>query len=120
MKGEVPEEEYFLPIGKGEIKKHGTHLSIITYGLMLHYCLEVAEILSSDGIDIEILDLRTLRPLDQNLIVSSVKKTGRAMIVHEDTKALGVGAEVSAIIAEQAFDYLDAPCLLYTSPSPRD
>ena len=116
VKGEVPEEEYFLPIGKGEIKKHGTHLSIITYGLMLHYCLEVAEILSSDGIDIEILDLRTLRPLDENLIVSSVKKTGRAMIVHEDTKALGVGAEVSAIIAEQAFDYLDAPVLRIAGP----
>tara|TARA_Y100000590_G_scaffold405280_1_gene493453 strand:+ start:13234 stop:14217 length:984 start_codon:yes stop_codon:yes gene_type:complete len=116
VKGEVPEEEYFLPIGKGEIKKNGAHLSIITYGLMLHYCLEVAEILLSEGIDIEVLDLRTLRPLDQELIVSSVKKTGRAIIVHEDTKALGVGAEVSAIIAEQAFDFLDAPVLRIAGP----
>ena len=109
VRGEVPDDEYTLPIGVADIKRQGSQVTVISYGLVLHYCLEAAEVLSGEGISVEVLDLRTLTPLDRDTILDSVKKTGRALIVHEDNISGGVGAEVSALLAEGAFEYLDAP-----------
>ena len=109
VRGEVPDSDYTLPIGKADIKREGSDVTIITYGLMLHHCLEAAETVEMDDIDVEVLDLRTVRPLDIDAILETTKKTGKVLIVHEDNKALGVGAEVSAIISENAFEYLDGP-----------
>ena len=116
MRGEVPDFEYRLPIGKAEVKLAGDDVSVITYGLMLHHCLEAATELKQEGIDVEVLDLRTLRPLDEGAILDSVQKTGKAIIVHEDNKVGGVGGEVAAIISEHAFDYLDAPIARLGAP----
>ena len=116
VRGEVPEEEYTIPIGKADIKRSGSDVSIITYGLMVHHCIEAATVLESEGLDVEILDLRTVRPLDTEAIIDTSKKTGKILIVHEDNKALGIGAEVSAIISESAFEYLDAPVTRLAGP----
>ena len=116
VRGEVPEAEYTLPIGKAEVKLEGEDISVITYGLMLHYCLEAARGLAEEGVSAEVVDLRTLRPLDEETVLSSVMKTGKALIVHEDTKAGGIGGEVAAIISEQAFDYLDGPVIRLAGP----
>jgi pyruvate dehydrogenase E1 component beta subunit len=107
--GEVPEEEYLVPLGKAEIKRQGNDITVITYSRSVIRALKVAEDLEKDGIDLEIIDLRTLKPVDEDLILNSVKKTGRAMVVHEACKTGGYGAEIAATIAEKAFDYLDAP-----------
>ena len=109
VRGEVPEEEYTLPIGKADVKRTGETITIVSYGLMLHYCLEAAEEVSQEGLDVEVVDLRTLKPLDKETVVESVKKTGRLLIVHEDNITGGVGAEVAAVAAWEAFEYLDAP-----------
>jgi 2-oxoisovalerate dehydrogenase E1 component beta subunit len=109
VRGEVPEEEYVLPIGKADIKRSGESITIVSYGLVLHYCLEAAEQVSQEDIDVEVVDLRTLTPLDKETVLESVKKTGRLLIVHEDNLTGGVGAEVAAIAAAEAFEYLDAP-----------
>ena len=109
VRGEVPDAEYTLPIGKADVKLEGEDLTVITYGLVLHHCIEAARDLASEGIHAEVVDLRSLRPLDSATILESVKKTGKALVVHEDTRLGGIGGEVSAIIAEEAFDYLDAP-----------
>jgi 2-oxoisovalerate dehydrogenase E1 component beta subunit len=109
VRGEVPEEEYVLPIGKADVKRPGNDITLVTYGLMLHYCLEAAEALAGEGVGVEVIDLRTLKPLDKETILESVKRTGKAMIVHEDNITGGVGAEVAAVVAEEAFDYLDGP-----------
>ena len=90
VKGEVPDAEYTLPIGKADLKREGSDVTIITYGLMLHHCLEAAETVEMDDIDVEVLDLRTVRPLDIDAILETTKKTGKVLIVHEDNKALGV------------------------------
>ena len=116
VKGEVPDAEYTLPIGKADLKREGSDVTIITYGLMLHHCLEAAETVEMDDIDVEVLDLRTVRPLDIDAILETTKKTGKVLIVHEDNKALGVGAEVSAIISENAFEYLDGPVARLAGP----
>ncbi|HKZ50662.1 MAG TPA: transketolase C-terminal domain-containing protein, partial [Dehalococcoidia bacterium] len=116
IRGEVPEEDYVLPIGRAQVQRPGKDISLFTYGLMLHYSLEAAEILSREGVDVEVVDLRTIRPLDKQAILSSVQRTGRALIVHEDNLTGGVGAEVAAIIAEEAFDYLDAPVIRVAAP----
>ena len=116
VKGEVPDAEYTLPIGKADLKREGSDVTIITYGLMLHHCLEAAETVEMDDIDVEVLDLRTVRPLDIDAILETTKKTGKVLIVHEDNKALGVGAEVSAIISENAFEYLDGPVSRLAGP----
>ena len=116
VRGEVPDEEYTLPIGKADLKREGSDVTIITYGLMLHHCLEAAETVEMDDIDVEVLDLRTVRPLDTDAILETTKKTGKVLIVHEDNKALGVGAEVSAIISENAFEYLDGPVTRLAGP----
>ena len=109
VRGEVPEEEYILPIGKADVKRSGEGITIVSYGLVLHYCLEAAEQVSQEGIDVEVVDLRTLKPLDKETVLESVKKTGRLLVVHEDNLTGGVGAEVAALAAAEAFEYLDAP-----------
>jgi len=112
MKGDVPAEPYRVPIGKAIVRRAGTSTSIVATSIMVHRALEAAEILSSEGIDAEVIDLRTLRPIDTATIIESVKKTGRLACVYEGVKTLGMGAEISAMIAEsEAFDYLDAPIL---------
>lgn len=116
VKGEVPDVEYMLPLGKADVKLEGTDLTVITYGLMVHHCLEAARSLVQEGIEAEVVDLRTVRPLDNETVLESVKKTGKALVVHEDTKAVGIGAEVAAVISEEAFDYLDGPVSRLAGP----
>jgi 2-oxoisovalerate dehydrogenase E1 component beta subunit len=116
VRGDVPDEEYVLPIGKADVKLEGTDLSVITYGLMLHHCIEAARELEGEGISVEVVDLRTLRPLDKDTVLDSVRKTGKALIVHEDNKFGGIGGEVAAIISEEAFDYLDGPVTRLAGP----
>lgn len=108
-KGEVPEEEYYLPIGKGKIQREGKDITLIAYSIMVLRCLEAAKVLSSQGIEAEVLDLRSLRPLDEEIILRSVKKTSRAIVVYEPPRFGAFGAEITALIMEKAFDYLDAP-----------
>ena len=112
MKGEVPEEAYRVPIGKALVRREGKHATVVATGIMVHRSLEAAEILQGEGIDLEVIDLRTLRPIDTATIIGSVKKTTRLAVVYEGVKTLGIGAEISAMIAEsEAFEYLDAPIL---------
>ena len=109
VKGEVPVEDYTIPIGKAEIKRSGTDMTLITYGLMLHYSLQAAEMAAANGIDVEVVDLRTLRPLDADAIAESSSRTGKALIVQEDTPAVSISSEVAAIIGERCFFDLDGP-----------
>ncbi len=110
IKGELPDQEYTVPIGKGEIRRQGNDLTIITYGPTVHLCLEAAEVLSrEDGVEARVVDLRTLLPLDRDLIIESARATGKVLIVHEANLTGGIGGEVAALIAEHAFQYLDAP-----------
>ena len=109
VRGEVPEGEYTIPLGIADVKRQGSDMTLVTYGLTLHYCLEAAEQVSEEGINAEVVDLRTLTPLDTDTVLESVKKTGKLLIVHEDNISGGVGAEIAALVAEQAFEYLDAP-----------
>jgi 2-oxoisovalerate dehydrogenase E1 component beta subunit len=112
----LPEEDYVVPIGKAAVRRAGRDLSILTYGAMVWTALDAAATLESEGIDAEVVDLRTLLPLDQETIFSSVAKTGKVMILHEATRTGGVGAEVAAVIAERCFEYLDAPPVRLTAP----
>jgi len=112
IKGEVPEpgDDYIIPLGKADIKREGTDLTIITYGRMVQRCLETAENFSSEGVDIEVIDIRSLVPLDKKCIIESAKKTGKVIIVHEACQTGGYGGELSSIIVDsEAFFYLDAP-----------
>jgi len=111
VRGEVPEGEYVLPIGKSCIQRKGKDVTIVTYSKGLDISMKAAEELSKEGIEAEIVDLRTLRPLDTNPVIESFKKTNRAVIVEEGWKSYGVGAEVTSRIYEQAFDYADAPVI---------
>src|SRR5512137_875136 len=108
-KGPVPEGEYLIPLGKADIKRKGKDLTIITYSRMTYFSLEAAEQLAKEGIEAEVIDLRTLKPLDFDLIAESVKKTYHALVVHEACVTGGFGAEIAARIGEQLFDDLDAP-----------
>lgn len=108
-KSEMPEGDFTVPIGKADIKRRGSDISVITYGTGVHWALEAAEMISKEGIDVEVLDLRSLLPLDTEAIIDSVKRTGKVLILHEDTLTGGIGGEVAAIIADRAFDHLDAP-----------
>jgi pyruvate dehydrogenase E1 component beta subunit len=109
-KGLVPEEEYIIPQGKADIKREGKDVTIITYGRMVPTCLKVAEDLAKEGIDIEVVDPRTLLPLDKDTLIQSAKKTGRVLIVHEAVQTGGFGGEIASVIADsEAFYYLDAP-----------
>lgn len=116
IKGEVPDGDYAIPIGKGDVKRSGSDLTAIAYGAMLHETLTAADELALDGVAVEVVDLRTLQPLDGEMILSSVKKTGKVCIIHEDSKTMGLGAELSAMITEQAFMDLDAPIRRVTGP----
>jgi len=110
MKGHVPEGHYTTPIGKAAIRRSGKDLTIVATSLMVHKALAAAETLGPEGIDVEVIDLRTVRPMDRETVLASVRKTGRLICVYEGVKTLGVGAEVSAMVAESdAFDFLDAP-----------
>ena len=109
VKAELPDDEYIVPIGKADIKREGSGISVITYHVGVHWALEAAEIISKEGVEVEIVDLRTLLPLDRQTILNSVKKTGKVLIVHEDTLTGGIGGEIAALISEHAFEYLDAP-----------
>lgn len=109
IKGHVPEEDYTIPMGVGDIKREGKDISIITYSYMVHKALAAAEILEADGIDAEVVDLRTLRPMDTEIITASVKKTHRVVVLHEACITGGIGGEIVAKIAESVFDYIDAP-----------
>ncbi len=109
IKGQVPDEDYRVPIGPADIKRPGEDLSVFAYGLMLHYALEAAQTLANEGVSVEVVDLRTLRPLDTRTILTSVRRTAKALIVHEDNLTGGFGGEIAALIAEHAFEHLDAP-----------
>ncbi len=108
-RGEVPEEDYVVPIGKSKVQRPGNDVTIVTYSKMLQTSLQAADELAKEGIDVEIVDLRTLRPLDMEPVFESFKKTNRAVIVEEGWRSYGVGAEVAARLYEEAFDYIDAP-----------
>lgn len=109
VKGEVPEGEYTVPIGEARLVRNGSAATVVAYGSMVHRALEAAEELSKEGIEVEIVDLRSLLPYDIELILESVKKTSRVLVTHEDTLTGGIGGEIAAQICERAFEYLDAP-----------
>jgi 2-oxoisovalerate dehydrogenase E1 component beta subunit len=106
---EVPDGEYVLPIGVARLDREGTDCSIVTYGVGVYWAREAADQLAREGVSVEILDLRTISPLDHEAIARSVSKTGKLLVLHEDNKTLGVGAEVAAFVAEELFERLDAP-----------
>jgi 2-oxoisovalerate dehydrogenase E1 component beta subunit len=113
---EVPDGDHVLPIGPAAVRREGTRMSCFAWGLMTHYCLQAAERLEAEGVSVEVVDLRTLAPLDRDTILESVRKTGKAMVVHEDNLTGGFGAEVAAIIAQHAFDSLDGPVVRVAAP----
>ncbi|HSE97250.1 MAG TPA: alpha-ketoacid dehydrogenase subunit beta, partial [Blastocatellia bacterium] len=115
IKQEVPDEDYIVPIGKAAVRREGKDLSIITYGAMVYTALEAADRLEQEGIDVEVIDLRTLQPIDREAIVESVKKTSKVIILHEATRTGGMAGEITAIINEEAFEYLDGPVVRVTS-----
>lgn len=115
IKDEVPEDDYAVPIGQAEIKRPGKDISLITYGSMIHFSLEAAENLAKKGVEVEVVDLRSLLPFDKQMILDSVKKTNKVMIVHEATLTGGIGGEVAAVISREAFEYLDAPIVRVAS-----
>lgn len=114
IKEEVPEGEYTVPLGSARVVREGSDVSIFAYGAMLHMALEAAEAAAKEGIESEVIDLRTLLPFDHDAILNSVTKTGRAVIVHEAPKTCGFGAEIAATIAEEALDFLRAPIVRVT------
>ena len=117
IRGEVPEgEEVIVPIGPAKVTRTGSDLSVFAYGMMHHYCLQAAETVAKEGLQVEVVDLRTLLPVDRAAILASVRKTGKALIVHEDTLTGGYGAEIAAILAGDAFTDLDAPVRRLTGP----
>lgn len=109
IKDEVPEDDYIVPLGKAATRREGKDLSIITFGAMVHTALDAAGRLAAEGVEAEVLDLRSLAPLDKEAVLSTVAKTSRALLLHEATLTGGIGGELAAIIAEEAFEYLDAP-----------
>ena len=116
VKEDVPEGDYTVPIGKAAVVREGRDLSIITYGAMVHVAQEVAEMLEKEGILIEIVDLRTLAPLDEDTVLESVRKTSKVLLLHEDTMTGGIGGELAGRISEKAFEFLDAPIIRVTAP----
>ena len=116
IKEDLPEGDYTVPIGKARVAREGSHVTIVTYGAMLHASLEAAEALEREGISIEVVDLRTLAPLDVETVVASVRKTSKVMVVHEDTRTGGLAGEIAALINEHVFEYLDGPIVRVTAP----
>jgi pyruvate/2-oxoglutarate/acetoin dehydrogenase E1 component len=111
----LPNEDYIVPLGEARTHREGKDITIVTYGMMVHESQKAAEQLAEEGVDIEILDLRTLLPLDEEAIIRSVKKTNKVLIVHEDTRTGGIAGEIGMRISERAFEYLDAPILRVTA-----
>jgi len=109
QKGEVPDGDYTIPIGKSKVQREGSDVTLVAYSKMVYYAMQAADILAKEGIEVEIVDLRSLRPLDMTPVLTSFKKTNRAVIAEEGWRSYGVGAEVASRIYEEAFDYLDAP-----------
>jgi 2-oxoisovalerate dehydrogenase E1 component beta subunit len=115
IKEDVPEDDYVVPLGKARVAREGKNISIITYAAMVHTALEAASILSKEGIELEVLDLRTLAPLDREAIAQTVKKTNKLILLHEDSRTGGIAGEITAIINEEAFDDLDGPIVRITA-----
>jgi 2-oxoisovalerate dehydrogenase E1 component beta subunit len=116
IKEDLPAEEYVVPLGKARLHREGADLTIVTWAAMVHTASEAAEALAGDGVEVEIVDLRTLVPLDEEAVLRSVAKTGRAIVLHEAPRTGGFGGEIAATIVEKAFEYLDAPIVRVTAP----
>ncbi len=116
VKGEVPEEDYTVEIGPAAVRREGRDLTVLTYGFMVHTVLEAAEQMAQRGVEAEVVDMRTLAPLDKGTMLASVRKTNKCLIVHEDKRTMGIGAELAAIVSEEAFEDLDGPILRITGP----
>lgn len=116
IKGPVPQHDYTVPLGKAAVVREGKHATVISYALMMHRSLEAAEKLAQEGIEVEVIDLRTLAPYDKETILRSVEKTARAVVVYESARTMGVGAEIAAMIAEEGFSSLDAPVRRVSPP----
>jgi pyruvate/2-oxoglutarate/acetoin dehydrogenase E1 component len=116
IKEDLPEEDYIVPIGKAKVRREGRDLSVITYGAMVHVALDAAEKLQQEGIDVEVLDLRSLLPYDEEAVLNSVAKTNKVILLHEATRTGGYAGELAATIAEKAFEYLDGPIIRVTAP----
>ncbi len=116
IRGEVPDGEYTIPLGPADVKREGTDLTVYAYGLMMHRCLAAAGVLEAEGISVNVVDVRSLRPLDAETILREARRTGKCLIVYEDNRMFGAGAEIAALIAEEAFDHLDAPVMRYGGP----
>ncbi|MBN2510421.1 MAG: pyruvate dehydrogenase complex E1 component subunit beta [Spirochaetales bacterium] len=114
-KGEVPEEEYLIPLGKGDIKRKGSDVTLVSFSKPVRYCLEAAEQLASQGIEAEVIDLRSIRPLDEELVYASVRKTNRCVVVDEAWPFASVGSHIGWLVSSQCFDHLDAPVELVSS-----
>ena len=115
IKQEVPSDDYVVPIGKAAVRREGRNLSIITYGAMVYTALEAASVLEKEGIDVEVVDLRSLLPFDREAVVATVKKTNKVILLHEATRTGGMAGELAAVINEDAFEYLDGPITRVTS-----
>jgi 2-oxoisovalerate dehydrogenase E1 component beta subunit len=116
LKGEVPDGDHVVPIGSADIKRVGKDVTIVCHSKTVAPALRAAEALAAEGIDAEVIDLRTIRPLDAETILASVRRTGKCLVVHEDNRFGGFGAEVAALVAEEAFDYLDGPVTRLAGP----
>ncbi len=116
VRGEVPDGDYTIPLGPADVKREGSDLTVFAYGLMLHRCLAAAAALDAEGISASVVDVRSLRPLDAGTIIREARRTGKCLIVYEDNRMFGAGAEIAALIAEEAFDDLDAPVMRYGGP----
>jgi 2-oxoisovalerate dehydrogenase E1 component beta subunit len=116
VRGEVPDGDYTVPLSSAKVVREGSQVSVIGYGMMVQYALEAADLLEGEGISVEVVDVRTLRPLDRDTLIESVKKTGKVVVVYEDNEFGGYGAEIAAILAEDAFDYLDGPVTRIAGP----
>jgi 2-oxoisovalerate dehydrogenase E1 component beta subunit len=112
----VPDDDYIVPLGKAAIRREGRDMTILTYGSMMHLSMEAADLMAKNGVEAEVIDLRTLNPLDKDTILTSVRKTSKCLIVHEDKRTMGIGAELAAIVGEEAFDDLDGPIMRITGP----
>jgi 2-oxoisovalerate dehydrogenase E1 component beta subunit len=116
LKEELPSDDFTVPIGQAAVRRTGKDIVLITYGAMLHVALEAAEALEKEGIELEVIDLRSLVPLDRETILDSVRRVNKVMILHEDTRTGGMAGEISAVITEEAFEDLDGPILRITAP----
>jgi 2-oxoisovalerate dehydrogenase E1 component beta subunit len=116
VRGDVPDGDWTIPLGTADVKREGTGITAFAYGLMLHQCLKAAQTLAGEGLSVAVVDVRSLRPLDAATIVREARKTGKCLIVYEDNRMFGAGAEIAALIAEEAFDDLDAPVMRYGGP----